>query len=173
MNTKILKLNKQRLQVLLKWITVILILVIYCLPSINSFAAVPRLISCQAKVKDAQGVPITGKRDVTFRIYDQETGGSAIWSETYVGLDLEKGMLNVMLGSTKPNGIDLLFDKPYFVSIQVGSDPELSPRQRLGTSGYAIRADKADTADKAITIEGRTSDPSSPTTGQMWLRTDL
>ena len=55
----------------------------------------------------------------------------------------------------------------------------MSPRQQITSSGYAIRAekaevaDKADTADKALTVEGRNSDPDSPKTGQIWLRIDL
>ena len=50
-----------------------------------------------------------------------------------------------MLGGVQT--LNLAFDKPYYLGIQVGSDTEMTPRQRLASSAYAIRANVADNAD--------------------------
>ena len=137
-----------------------------------SFAAVPHLINYQGKLTDTSGTALTGAHSVTFRIYDPSS--NVLWTETWPTLTLDKGIFNVMLGGTTP--LNLPFDQQYYLGIQVDTDPEMSPRQQITSSGYALRAENADNATSAVQaqkIEARTSDPASPTTGQMWLRTDL
>jgi len=156
--------------------------------TVNSFAEIPRTINYQGRLTDSTGKPLRDdKYKITFRLYETSGGGTAAWTEVHdpatgTGVDVERGIFNVLIGGTTTGGISLDFDKQYWLGIQVGSDTEMRPLQQLGSSAYAIRADVADeaiqaqnatTAQKAITIEGRTSDPASPTTGQMWLRTDL
>lgn len=141
-----------------------------------SYAAIPHLINYQGRLTDSSGVPLNGSYDLTFRIYDAETAGNLLWQETHSGALIQKGIFGLQLGSV--TNLDLPFDKPYFLEIKVGNEV-MSPRQRITSSAYAIRAEKADSAEGTIkatgglTVETRTSDPSSPSTGQIWLRTDL
>lgn len=136
----------------------------------SSFAAVPHLINYQGRLTDTSGVPLNGTYDLTFRIYDAEAAGNLLWQETHSAVLIQKGIFSIMLGSV--TSMDLPFDKAYFLEIKVG-DEVMSPRQRLTSAGYAVKSEKAEVADKALTIEARTSDPASPVAGQMWLRTDL
>ena len=90
-------------------------------------AGIPHLISYQGRLTDAQNVPITGSRSVTFRIYDSSAGGNLLWSETHSSATVTDGVFEVLLGSV--NALNLPFDKQYYLATQVGSDAEMTPRQ--------------------------------------------
>jgi hypothetical protein len=115
-----------------------LIFILFSMFCSLSYAEIPRLINYQGRLTDSQGNPITGTKAVTFRIYDVESGGSALWSETYSSLSFDKGIFNVMLGGV--TALNLPFDRQYWLSIQVGGDAEMSPRIRLASVGYAFTA---------------------------------
>jgi len=99
------------------------------------YAEIPHLINYQGKLTDSNDSPLNGSHNVTFRIYDAESGGSLLWQETHT-TTIEKGIFSVMLGGV--TALNLPFDRPYFLSIQVGGDPEMTPRQRLSSSAYAF-----------------------------------
>ncbi|UCD15013.1 MAG: hypothetical protein JSV34_04630, partial [Candidatus Omnitrophota bacterium] len=130
-----------------------------CLVSIFSYAEVPHLINYQGFLTDSKGKPLEGMYEITFRIYDAETGQGEMspWEEVHTGINIQGGIFSVILGSITP--LDLPFDKPYFLEIQVG-DEVMSPRQRITSVGYAIRAERAEEADSATqaqnaaTVEG-------------------
>jgi hypothetical protein len=142
----------------------VIFVILLLLRNAIAFADIPHLINYQGRLTDSQGTPITGTKAVTFRIYDTESGGSALWSETYSNLAFDRGIFNVMLGGV--TALNLAFDKPYWLSIQVGGDPEMSPRLVLASSGYAFNADRLD--GKPVTefsLAGHTHDASNITSG--------
>jgi len=106
-----------------------------------SYAAVPHLINYQGKVTDKGGNPLNGSYDITFRIYDAESAGNLLWEETQTGVVVDKGLFGILLGSV--TALDIPFDKPYFLEIKVGTEV-MSPRQRITSAGYAIRAEVAE-----------------------------
>ena len=108
-------------------------------------AAIPHLISYQGRLTDAQGAPITGSRAITFRIYDAGAGGNLLWSETHSNATLVDGIFEVLLGSV--SALNLPFDKQYYMAIQIGNDPEMTPRQKIASAGYAYRSEHADAVD--------------------------
>ena len=126
-------------------LTVLTLLLVLGL-SVTAFAAVPRLINYQGRLTDAGDTPLEGSFDITFRIYDAQSGGNLLWEETQSVL-IQKGVFSVLLGGTKD--LDLAFDKPYWLAIKVGADSEMSPRQQIASSGYAMRADTADKLGEA------------------------
>ncbi len=132
-------------------------------------AAVPRLINYQGRLTDSGGTPLNGTYSLTLRIYDAEAAGNLLWQETHSAVVIQKGIFSILLGSV--TNLDLLFDKQYYLEIKVGNEV-MSPRQGITSAGYAVKSEKAEVADKALTIEARTSDPASPVAGQVWLRTD-
>ncbi|MFH1440769.1 MAG: hypothetical protein ABIH18_01840 [Candidatus Omnitrophota bacterium] len=142
------------------------------LPSSFVYSAVPHLINYQGRLTDTSSVPLNGLYNIIFRLYDAENAGNLLWQGTYTSVSISKGIFNILLGDINDAGFNfaaLAFDKPYWLEIKVGTDDPMTPRQRITSVGYAIRAEKAD----AVTgIEIRTSDPSSPIAGQIWLRTD-
>ena len=62
-----------------------------------TYAQIPQLISYQGRLTDASGTPITGNRNMTFRIYDAKTGGSKVWEDTY-SVTIDEGIFDVLLG---------------------------------------------------------------------------
>ena len=103
-------------------------------------ADIPQLISFQGKLYDNTSNPLTGIYEITFRIYDAESNGTELWSETD-SVDCENGLYNVILGLIAP--IDLNFDGQYWLGVQVTDDEELLPRYRLVSVPTAFRAQVA------------------------------
>jgi hypothetical protein len=110
-------------------------------PSSFVYAEVPHLINYQGRFTDTAGAPLNGSYNLTFRIYDAETAGNLLWEETQTGIVINKGIFAVLLGSV--TNLNLTFDKPYFLEIKVGNEV-MSPRQRITSAGYAIRAENAE-----------------------------
>ena len=63
---------------------------------------IPETINYQGVLKDASGgiVP-DGNYNITFKLYDAESGGSVLWSETKI-IAIADGILNTKLGSDTP-----------------------------------------------------------------------
>jgi len=122
----------------------IISVVVLILCGLNLSAEIPKLISFQGKLYDSDGLPINDQQNITFKIYDAETGGSALWTETHLSVNVIDAIFNVELGSVTTLG--LTFDRQYWLSIKVDNDSEMSPRRLLKSSPYAFRAMLADTA---------------------------
>lgn len=112
-----------------------------CLVASFAFAAVPHLINYQGRLTDVSGNPLTGSYDVNFKIYDAETAGNLLWQETQTAVVVDKGLFGILLGSV--TALNIPFDQPYFLEIKVGTEV-MSPRQRITSTGYAIRAENAE-----------------------------
>ncbi|MCF8260643.1 MAG: hypothetical protein K9J12_07715 [Melioribacteraceae bacterium] len=72
-----------------------------------------------------------GSYTLTFRFYEVETGGSAVWFSDKT-VDIVNGVFSVELGPF-PNSFD--FAKPYWMAI-VKDNKEMEPRTRLSMSPY-------------------------------------
>src|SRR3989338_8833687 len=83
-------------------------------------AAIPRYINYQGKLTDADDAPVTGDVSITVRIYDAETGGTALWTETQT-VTVTRGIFSILLGNTTAlTGLD--FNSAYWYSVEVASD---------------------------------------------------
>jgi hypothetical protein len=120
-------------------------------------AQVPETLNYQGTLLDSAGSPVSdGDYSITFRIYNTDTGGTALWTETQT-VTVTDGIFNVILGSTVP--VTLLFDVPYWLGVSVGADPELAPRAELTSTAYAFRAKYAAGADPtALAGDGLVAD---------------
>lgn len=98
----------------------------------------PRTISYQGiAVNSISGVPLpNGTHSMTLRLYDVQTGGTPLWSETQ-SASTTSGIFSVILGSVNPFGA-LPFDQPYFLGVSVDGGGELSPRTALTAVPYAM-----------------------------------
>ena len=115
-----------------------------------SSAQVPGFISYQGILKDADGIMISdGSYSLTFKIYDSESGGTELWTETQ-SVTITDGLFNVELGSTTE--LDLAFDSQYWLGITINSGTELTPRTKLMSAPYSLNTrsipDSIVTADK-------------------------
>ncbi len=116
-----------------------------------SAQTVPKLINFQAYLTDSAGTPLEGTHSVIFAIYDAESGGTNLWSETQ-SVTVTKGVANVLLGSIKPlinttTSADLFVEENRYLGVRVGGDPEMVPRKRIVSAAYALNADKLDGFD--------------------------
>ena len=107
-----------------------------------SFAEIPHYMQFQGKATDADDTPLDGSHNITFRIYDAESGGNLKWTEAHTDVDIEDGVFSVLLGGTTP--LDIAFDEPYWISVDINSTGEMA-RQRISSVGYAYHASTADT----------------------------
>ena len=109
-------------------------------------AAVPTLINYQGRLADGDGAPLDTTVSMVFTIYDSEAGGISKWTETQPSVSVAGGLFNVLLGSVTPIS-DSVFKAPArYLGVQVGSDPELIPRSRIVSVGYAQRVATVDGA---------------------------
>ena len=102
----------------------------------------PRLIPFQAYLTDTAGRPVEGMHDLAFRVYDDPTQGSPLWTETHTSVPVSKGLVNIMLGGTTSFG-SLTFDAPRYIGISVDGGPEMVPRQQIIPTIYAADSDRA------------------------------
>jgi len=126
-------------------------------------STVPKMLNYQAKLTDTDGVALEGNYDITFRIYDVESGGTPLWAEAHSGINsvpVVNGLFDVILGSITT--LDIAFDDTYWIELEVEGEI-LSPREPLVSTPYAFRsiyansatyADTAVYADTAYIISG-------------------
>jgi hypothetical protein len=107
---------------------------------------IPQMLSYQGKLTDTLGQPVAnGNYALTFRLYTQPTGGSAIWTEAQTVM-VKSGLFSALLGAVTP--ISSLPDAgTLYLSLQVAADPELSPRLRIASAAYAFLTERAANAD--------------------------
>jgi len=90
---------------------------------------------------------VTGTFTMVFKIYDAETDGNNLWSETHE-VQVSHGVFNVILGSSNPIPAEIFTGDALWLEVSVAGEV-LSPRQKLVSVGYAIHAESAQSADVA------------------------
>jgi hypothetical protein len=109
-----------------------------------SAADMPQLINYQG-VLTSGGSPVTTPVNVIFAIWDAETDGDSLWSEQRTVSPDANGRFSIQLGSVSPIPDSAFAGDAYF-STKVESDPEMIPRSRLVSAGYAYRVGSVDGA---------------------------
>ncbi|MDD5718067.1 MAG: hypothetical protein PHQ53_00085 [Candidatus Krumholzibacteria bacterium] len=109
-------------------------------------AEIPHLINYQGILTNADGVPIDGTHDLTFSIYENSTTETALWTEVHTAVSVADGLFNVILGGVSSFPEDLYEGAERWMGITVDTDEEISPRMRLTSVPWALRAAVADTA---------------------------
>jgi len=103
------------------------------------------LVAYQGILGDRAGKPVPdASRNITFRIYDALEGGNELWKETQT-VSTQKGLFNVLLGSTTPFGANVFASSPRYLGVQVEGESEMTPRLPLASVPFALRAADADT----------------------------
>jgi len=108
--------------------------------------ATPTAMNFSGHLSDGAG-GVSGPVEVTFTLYDNaDTADGVQWSET-LEIIVDGGSFNVFLGGDPGN---LIPASAYglaelFVAIQVENEAEMSPRIRMASVPYAIRAAEAET----------------------------
>ena len=132
-----------------------------------SFATgVPNFINYQGKLTSTSGVPLTGTYSMIFTIYEAESGGTSQWTETQSSVTVNKGIFSVILGSgadgnpettgdNNPISPYVFYDSNRWIGVKVGTDSEMTPRQRLTSVPYAYSADNLGGGKVVVDSAGR------------------
>jgi hypothetical protein len=96
-------------------------------------AAVSSVVPIQGRLTDASGNPLDGNYSVTASIYDVFTGGTALCTDADT-VTVDNGLFNMDMHGCTASDID---GEQLYLGIQVGSDPEMTPRQPIYSVPYA------------------------------------
>ncbi|MFZ5517056.1 MAG: phage tail protein [Candidatus Zhuqueibacterota bacterium] len=96
--------------------------------------AIAQTLSIQGVLRDPLGRTVEdGAYSLTFRIYNAETGGTALWTETQGSVIVKHGVFSVELGKTTSMA-NLTFSAQYYIGISVEGGQELEPRIKMTNS---------------------------------------
>ena len=116
--------------------------------------ASPQLLFQGQLSNPSTGQPVVdGAYAMTFNLYNTASGGTPLWTEAKQ-ISATSGLFATLLGNATPLNVDHFNGQQLYLGIQVSGDPEAAPRQPLGYSAYAIRADRATLADNAERLDG-------------------
>jgi len=103
-----------------------------------SHVAYSQTLSIQGVLRDPLGRSVAdGAYTMTFNIYTEEIGGTAIWTETHSSVDVKHAVFIVELG-TVTSMSSLTFGSQYYIGISVEGGQELEPRMKLSNSPTAM-----------------------------------
>ncbi|MBI5246630.1 MAG: hypothetical protein HY923_05570 [Elusimicrobia bacterium] len=107
--------------------------------------AVPKILNYQGFLTES-GSPVTGTRDMTFRVFAAPTGGAALFTEVHAAANtvtVSAGNFNVLVGELTAGGIPVsVFNgDDRYMEVEVGA--VILPRQRIVSVAYAIRSETA------------------------------
>jgi hypothetical protein len=108
-------------------------------------AQVPPSVTHQGRLFDAEGAPVDATIDVVFAIYDDAAADAPIWSES-IAITFDSGYFSALLGAEVPLDEALFDGSVRYLGIQVGDDPEMTPRAAIHSVPYAVRAQVAEDA---------------------------
>ena len=109
-------------------------------------AQIPRTLSYQGILTDSAGNPkADGTYSMMFSLYTVSSGGTALWVESKT-VNVSKGLFYTILGDLTPFGNSIKFDRQYWLGVQVGGQPELTPRIQLTGVPYSFSSLRSDTA---------------------------
>lgn len=94
---------------------------------------VSRNVPIQGRLTDAGGNPINATLDITFTLYDNDTGGTAMCSDSDL-VTVTNGLFNAVLNGCSASDIN---GRDLYLGVRVESDPEMTPRQTIYPVPYA------------------------------------
>jgi hypothetical protein len=102
-------------------------------------AVVAPVLQYQGRLTDPDtGEPVDdGSYTMAFRLYDVESGGSWLWSETK-DVSVQGGVFSTALGDTEALDPGLFNGQALWLGIKVGADDEATPRQPILPVAYAL-----------------------------------
>ena len=130
----------------------------------NGAYAVPLQITQQGRMVDNAGTTIVGTHNVTFRLYNDESSNSPLWTETLV-ISFNNGYYAAILGvneSGNPLDSDVLSLYPLYLELQVDSNTPMSPRQEIASVPYAQIAGIAGSVEGGSVNTSDIKIPSTP-----------
>ena len=129
-------------------------------PEVTAQTSVPASLPFQGRLTLQSGGNANGSLKLTFRFYAQATGGTALWSEVHPAVRVTNGLFKVELGSTAAFPAKLFDGKKLYMSLQVASDAEMTPRLVVTSQAYSKLA------ENAVDVKGHDIHPKTVSAGQ-------
>jgi len=121
----------------------LLFIMLLIIAELHPASGEPSAITYQGHL-NYQGNSFNGNVDVILSLWDSPSGGSQLGSAvTKANLTISNGLFTATLDF----GIGAFTGADRWLGINIGTDPELVPRQQLTSTPYAIRAAAANAAD--------------------------
>ena len=118
----------------------LVIFALMILPWTTPTQAVPLEINYQGRLSDPSGPAVPdGAYTVKFSIYSVSVSGAPLWTET-LNVQTTGGLFRVILGMVNPIPTNIFDGSTRYLGVQVGVDPELSPRAPMVSVPYAMVA---------------------------------
>lgn len=137
-----------------------LALSVLALLSSQAFGQVPETLGYQGRLLNADGTPVAGFVDITFKIYRTDAGGAPLWKEQQ-RVSLTEGYYSIALGMTTAFPADVFDGSGRHLALEIGGQ-ELEPRMALRSVPYAVTAATAVTAANLVFKLGESeSNPST------------
>lgn len=110
----------------------------------------------QGQLLDSSSTPVNGTVTLTFRIYDDPASSSALWFQEST-VQVSNGWFTQALGDQPGRGIpdDYLDGRYLWLGVQVGSDAEMTPRQPIRPSMFAVNSRLFDGKSSDYFLEAR------------------
>jgi hypothetical protein len=124
---------------MIAWTLRLLVLLSFASVAGIAAAAAPQTLGYQGHLADTGGQPITADLSITFRLFDVQSGGVALWSEVQPAVQVDGGNMAVELGKVTPLPL-AIWGKQLYLGIQISGDSEMAPRPPLTAAPYALRA---------------------------------
>jgi hypothetical protein len=99
-------------------------------------AALTDQIPIQGRLTDANGIPLNGTYTVTFFVYDAAVGGALLCGNIFTAVEVTNGLFNSSLDLC--DLMDAFEGDQMYLGVQVGADPEMTPRQPIQGVPYAF-----------------------------------
>ncbi|GMV41572.1 MAG: hypothetical protein AMXMBFR64_32880 [Myxococcales bacterium] len=106
------------------------------------------VVQVQGLVQTAGGSPASGAFPMTFRLFGQQVGGTALFTQTFASVTVTTGLFDAAVGPF-PDGVLESVAEPW-LETQVGT--EVMPRTRLRPVAYALVARTATLAATAADL---------------------
>lgn len=121
---------------------------------------VPSVVGFEGRLADAAGQPVAdGNYTITFSLYSEVTGGTALWSETQ-SVAVMGGLYSVQLGSVTPLAPNQ-FEGNRWLGVTIAGDSEMAPRIFVSAVPYAF------SARQAMGLQGRDVAAAAPQDGDV------
>lgn len=122
-----------------RFVIVILAAALVIAAALEVSAQSPSTFVYQGRLTDTTGTPISSQTsNVVFSIYAAASGGTALWASTGQTISPDKGgVFTIKLG---PVLAGVFNGSERYMGIKIGADPEMTPRQVIASTPYAMNA---------------------------------
>ena len=105
--------------------------------------SIPGLLNNQGRILLADGTPLGGSDNITFKIYESADSESPLWSQT-ISITFDNGYYSVLLEPGLSEGVILVSENSeLYLGITLEGSPEFLPRSSLSSMPYALRSGSA------------------------------